>query len=92
MTTPKKISTTTDGHEVIEFDGPEDIEVILKQIWPTGWIPSNELFTRFGINNPLVKNAFRNAMGLNVARYKVPDLADFIWDNSNYGKADASEE
>jgi hypothetical protein len=88
----KKYTHTTSGHEVIEFDCVEDIEAILKQIWPTGWIPVHELFERFNISNPLVANAFRAEMGLNTIKYKVADLADFIWDSSNIGIAEQNDD
>ncbi|MCG7551337.1 hypothetical protein [Pseudoalteromonas sp. Of7M-16] len=79
---------TINDQEVINPESVEDVENILRQHWPDGWIPAKELFERFNINQ-IDRNHIKSHLG-NVDVFKIADMADLIWDNSNYGKADAA--
>lgn len=80
--------STTQGYRVIEFTCVEDVEDLLRQFWPDGWIPRWDLFQRFGITSPIEKNMLISELGISEEVYKIADVADFLWDNSNYGRAE----
>ncbi|NOU49963.1 hypothetical protein HG263_05360 [Pseudoalteromonas sp. JBTF-M23] len=76
------------NHAIVSPQSVEDVEVILKSHWPEGWIPVSEFFEKFGIGR-IDQNVIKSELGC-VDVFKLVDVADLIWDRSNYGAADSA--
>lgn len=76
---PVKLKRSSD--KIVHIDDKEDVEAVLREIWPEGRIPVDELHKQLSRADISI---LKYRLGCSRTYYGIGELTDLIWSCSNY--------
>ena len=70
--------------EIMHIDDRDDVEQVLRQMWPEGRIPVDEFHAM--LQRPDI-SMLKCKVGCNRTFYGIGEIADLIWSCSNYERS-----
>lgn len=81
--TPGKLKRPND--EIVRVSNRDDIETILREMWPEGRVPAEELH---GQLKRVDISILKYRLGVDRTYYGIGELADLFWSYSNYEQSE----